>query len=64
MTQLRHTPSLPGDRRRRVFNISGDACVLASEFFHAQCIACVVVGDAHGAAIWAQHLVRVARRMR
>jgi hypothetical protein len=63
MTQLRHTPSVPGDRARRVFEISGDALTLAREFFHAQAVACVVTGQAENAATWTRHLVRACRRI-
>lgn len=63
MTTPRTTPSLPGDRHRRVFSISEDAAVLATEYFHAEVVASVVTGQAERAATFTRHLVRMARNV-
>jgi hypothetical protein len=62
MTNLRHSPALPGDSRRPVYEISLDAATLAREYFLAEVIARICVGDALHAATYARHLVRLSRR--
>jgi hypothetical protein len=64
MTNLRHSPNLPGDGRRRTYVISADAATLAREYFHAEVVASVVTGQANRAAIYSRHLVRMCRRVK